>query len=44
MTYLLKKRRVKQQLFDEAQKGKRNPAKEKAPWLKKDAYSKLREL
>jgi hypothetical protein len=24
------------------QKGQRQPAKEKAPWIKKDAYSKLR--
>jgi hypothetical protein len=41
MTYLLKKRRAEKQLFAKAQKGKRHPARRKAPWLKKDAYSRL---
>ncbi len=40
-TYLLKKRGAEKQLFVEAQKGKRQPAKEKASRLKKGAYSRL---
>jgi hypothetical protein len=35
MTHLLKENRVERQLFAEAQKGKRQPAKEKASQLKK---------
>jgi hypothetical protein len=42
MTHLLKKRRAEKQLFAWIKKGKRQPAKEKAPWIKKDVYSKLR--
>jgi hypothetical protein len=37
MTYLLKKRGAEKQLFVEAQKGKRQPAKEEASRLKKAA-------
>jgi hypothetical protein len=40
----LKKRRAERQLFAEAQKGKRQPAKEKASRLKKGTYSRLQEL
>jgi hypothetical protein len=39
-----KERRAEKQLFAKAQKGKRQPAKEKASWLKKDAYSRLQAL
>jgi hypothetical protein len=35
---------AEKQLFAEAQKGKRQPAKEKASWLKKNAYSRLQRL
>ncbi len=42
--YLLKKRRAEKQLFAEAQKVKRQPVKEKASRLKKDAYSRLQGL
>jgi hypothetical protein len=42
MTFLQKKRRAEKQLFAKAQKGKRKPAKGKAPQIKKDAYSMLR--
>jgi hypothetical protein len=38
---LPKKRGAEKQLLVEAQKGKRQPAEEKASWLKKGAYSRL---
>jgi hypothetical protein len=37
-------RRAEKQLIAEAQKGKRQPAKEKASRLKKDTYSRLQGL